>query len=207
MDFNIQSKTVIWSYTDMGLPGPSGTNSERQATVADFSVPRTFVYRRIWALAFAVPTGDSYPQYTGRVAGFNKSSSAQDVIAWRSRHNQGLSDVGPFFNTAENHASFAPPFFAIEDVFSAPDLGFSLHAGSDARVLAFQIQPRTDAQENRSVFRATVYPIHVTSEMERVTFSIEDFFGQNDINSPSGTSLDGYLCAGIIVQSQLRPFS
>jgi hypothetical protein len=207
MDFDIQSKTVIWSYTDMGLPGPSGTNSEPNATVAEFSLPRTFVYRRIWAVAFAVPTGDSYPQYTGRISAFNKSSSAQNVIAWRTRHNQGLSDVAPFLNTAEGHASFAPPFCAIEDVFSPPDLGFSLHAGSDARVLAFQIRPMTDPQAIRSVFRATVYPIHVTSEMESIRFRIENFFGQNSVGSPSGTSFDGYLCAGMIVQSQLRPFS
>lgn len=214
MDWNIQRRTVLWNYGQLGIPiGGVYSLDGTPYVVGDFSVSQTMVHRRIWAAVFSIPDADSYPQYDAAVIVTNPDAERR-IAAWTTRVNQGLLDVPGTANQSDNEGFLtdSPPFDVVEDAFRDTDKCNLPNSSLGARVLSFQVASKNVDQSLRRVYRCTMWPILLTSACSRIRLEVSRFGGQNSnpynaLIGNTGASFTGYLAGALIVQSQLRPFS
>lgn len=209
MDWDVQRRTVFWPYTAFGFPNSDGYL--RPATVGDFNVNPTLLFRKIWACVFSVPDADSYTQYRSQIL-VTTAGTEKPLLSWTTRNNQGFADVPGNSSTSDNDAflRMAPPFAVMQDGFGDNDKGPLPACGPDARVMSFQAGSKSSAQSARPIYRCTMFPIRLTTACTRIRLIVSDFAPQNSnpyslVSGNTGSSLTGYVAAAIMVQSQLRP--
>lgn len=208
MDWDVQRRTVVLRYESTGFLNGALYG---QATVGDFNTNPTLMFRKIWACVFSLPDADSYPQYRSQIL-VTTAGTEKPLLSWTTRNNQGFADVPGNSTVGDNDAflRMAPPFSVLQDGFQDNDKGPLPTCGPDARVMSFQFGSKASAQSARPIYRCTMFPIRLTTACTRVRLVVSDIFGQNSNPvSPSfgntGNSFTGYIAAGIMVQSQLRP--
>lgn len=210
MDWDIQQRSVVLRYDTTGF-----TNGALygQAVVGDFGVNPTLLHRKIWCAVFSVPDADSYAQYRSTLF-VTAGGTEKPLVSWFTRNNQGLLDVPGNANTLDNDqfARISAPFSVLQDGFGDVDKGPIPACGPDARVMAFQVGSKSAVQSSRPIFRATMFPVRITSAATRIRLVVSDVFGNNSSSTPpspsvgnTGNSFTGYVVGALVVQSQLRP--